>query len=112
MSSIRAALFPQHRGELVDLGAGTGPSFPYHNAFAHVLAVEPDRQWRRAQQRAFDSDADIEILHANDTVLYDLPEQNADHVVAALVLCSVYDPKKHAAADTARASARRQHMCW
>lgn len=94
MANIRAELLPQLRGEIIDLGAGTGLSFPYYNAFAHVLAVEPDLSVAaRAQQRAFDSDADIDILHANDTALDDLPEQSADHVVAMLVLCSVDEPR-------------------
>ena len=93
LGAIRAALLSPLRGWTIEVGAGTGASFPYYDASVRVLAIEPDRSMaRRAELRASQAAADIEVVKCRDAALDDLPEESADHVVAMLLLCSVNDP--------------------
>ena len=91
--AIRSALIPPLRGCVIEVGAGTGASFPYYDPSVHVLVIEPDRSMaKRAEMRAAQARADIDILDSTDLALDDLPVESADHVIAMLVLCSVNDP--------------------
>lgn len=93
LGAIRSTLTPPLRGCVIEVGAGTGASFPYYDPSAHVLAIEPDRSMaKRAERGAAHARADIDILESTDLVLEDLPIESADHVIATLVLCSVDDP--------------------
>lgn len=93
LGAIRAALISPLRGSIVEVGAGTGASFSYYDASTHVLAMEPDpSMFKRAEQRAAQASADVDIMRVSDLALDDLSAQSADHVVATLVLCSVEEP--------------------
>jgi len=90
---IRAVLISPLRGSIFEIGAGTGASFSYYDASTHVLAIEPDpSMFKRAEQRAAEACADVEIMRVSDLALDDVPAESADHVVATLVMCSVADP--------------------
>jgi predicted RNA methylase len=42
LGAIREELLSPLEGEIVEIGAGTGASFPYYKPSTHVLAIEPD----------------------------------------------------------------------
>ena len=93
VGGIRAQLLPGLKGEIVEIGTGTGASSPYYDPSAHVLALEPDRSMlARARERAKSAPAWIVMLHGDDSMLDDMPAASTDYVVAALVFCSVEDP--------------------
>ena len=93
LGELRASLISPLRGSIVEVGAGTGASFPYYPSSARVLAVEPDpSMFKRAERRAPEAAADVKVMQASDTLLDELPEGSAEHIVATLVLCSVSDP--------------------
>ena len=79
-------------GSVIEIGAGTGSSFPlYPPAVTHVLALEPDDYLRGvAQDQA--ASATVPVTVAAGTA-EDIPAAtgSADAVVASLVLCSVRD---------------------
>jgi SAM-dependent methyltransferase len=96
LAPIRAELLSPLSGEIVEIGAGTGASFAYYSAAAHVSAIEPDPSMlakARAKRHRLAGDR-ITVLQGDDRLLDDLPENSADYVVAQLVLCSVENPRE------------------
>ncbi|WP_457948847.1 class I SAM-dependent methyltransferase [Pseudarthrobacter sp. alpha12b] len=80
------------KGSVIEIGAGTGSSFPlYPPAVTHVLALEPDDYLRSvAQQAAGSASVPVSVI---DAAAEQIPAEtgSADAVVASLVLCSVKD---------------------
>lgn len=98
-------LFREHReflaadlsGAVLDLGAGTGATFPYFDdateraAGVTVHAVEPDPHMRRrARRRAAALDLDVHFVGADATSL-PYRDDALDVVVASFVFCTVPD---------------------
>jgi ubiquinone/menaquinone biosynthesis C-methylase UbiE len=81
-------------GTVLDLGAGTGASFPYFAAAggdATFHAVEPDPHMRRrAERRAAELGFDVEVRAAGAEDL-PYPDDSFDAVVAAIVFCTIPD---------------------
>jgi ubiquinone/menaquinone biosynthesis C-methylase UbiE len=78
-------------GEVLEIGAGTGLNLPHYDGASRVVALEPDRQYRRRlQRRASDARVPVEVVEGNAETL-PFPEGSFDHVVASLSLCSVDD---------------------
>ncbi len=93
MAAIRSELLSSLRGEIVEVGAGTGLTFPHYGPDAHVQAIEPNASMlSRARKRAALSRARIEVTGGDAGVLDALPSESVDFVVATLVLCSVRNP--------------------
>src|SRR5258708_18964392 len=52
LADQRSALVSDLRGEILEIGAGTGAMFPHYGAKAHVTAIEPDKDFlERARKR-------------------------------------------------------------
>lgn len=86
---MRSRLLAPLRGEVLEVGAGTGLNFAHYRAGARVLALEPDADmYGRAQRRATNA---VCVMHAGDTHMDSLPPNTFDAVVFSLVLCSVPD---------------------
>jgi ubiquinone/menaquinone biosynthesis C-methylase UbiE len=89
-------------GEVIDIGAGTGPSFGYYPAtVTRVLAVEPEPRLRALAAAAAETAAvPVEVVGG---VASALPAHTAsyDAVVVSFVLCTVPDQ------DAALAEIRR-----
>lgn len=91
----RRALVAGLSGTVLDVGAGTGATFPYFAEVGSDLtvhAVEPDSEMRRrAARRRRSLDLDVSIVGG---VAEALPYRDdcADGAVTALVLCTVDDP--------------------
>lgn len=83
----RRALCSGLSGRVLDLGAGTGANFPFFPAGCEVTALEPDaRQMERARQRG----EGVCLIEGRAEAL-PFSSESFDHVVCALVLCSVED---------------------
>lgn len=86
---MRSRLLAPLRGEVLEVGAGTGLNFSHYGAEIRILALEPDpHMFRRAQRRAGSA---VTVLQAGDTHLDQLPDRSYDAVVFSLLLCSVPD---------------------
>ena len=95
LSEVRRELFASLNGDIVELGAGTGASFPYYSPRARVIALEPDRSMaQRAVRSAHASRAAIEVRIASDAALEEFAPKSFDAVVCPLVLCSINDPRQ------------------
>lgn len=89
----RHELLADLSGRVIEVGAGSGPSFAhYPGEVTEVVAVEPEAHLRRAARRAAErAPVPVEVV---DGVAEALPaeDRSVDAVVSALVLCSVPDP--------------------
>jgi SAM-dependent methyltransferase len=92
LGRLRARLFDGLRGDVLEIGAGTGANFPHYPTGVRVVAFEPDpHMLKRAQARLLElgrTDIDVRLAPAEA-----LPVDHAsvDAVVSTLVLCTVGD---------------------
>jgi ubiquinone/menaquinone biosynthesis C-methylase UbiE len=96
----RRRLIAACRGRVLELGVGTGASFPHwlaaHRAgrLTSLVAVEPDPHMRRrAERRARALGLPVTALAAAAEAL-PFPDATFDAVAAFLVLCTVTDPAR------------------
>ncbi len=90
----RSALVSDLRGEVLEIGAGSGTMFRYYPAGAHVTAVDPDENLLAlAAARAREAKARIELQVGVGEEL-PFPDATFDAVVCVSVLCSVSSVEK------------------
>jgi ubiquinone/menaquinone biosynthesis C-methylase UbiE len=92
LRDARAALVGRARGEVVELGAGTGLNLAHYDRtqVTRVVATEPDPHMAK-QLRARADASFVEVVEAPAERL-PVPDASADTVVSTLVLCTVRDP--------------------
>jgi ubiquinone/menaquinone biosynthesis C-methylase UbiE len=79
-------------GRVLEIGAGTGLSFPYYPRDVELVATEPDPYMlRRARRRATALKLAVQFDDAPAEAL-PFPDASVDAVVCTLVLCTVADP--------------------
>lgn len=89
------------RGEVLEVGAGTGFNFPHYRSASRVVALEPEEAMRRrAERRAREASVPIEVVPGSAEEL-PFPAGSFDTVIFSLVLCTFPYP------DRALAEARR-----
>ncbi|MCU0308755.1 MAG: methyltransferase domain-containing protein [Thermoleophilia bacterium] len=92
LGAWRHRLLALARGDVVELGAGTGLMVPHYRQVDRVVATEPDPAMRaRLAARARAARVPVEVVDARAEAL-PLPDRSADTVVSAFVLCGVDDP--------------------
>lgn len=80
------------RGEVLEVGAGTGFNFPHYREASRVVAIEPSPSMRSfAQRRASEAKVPLEVK-AGDAHALDFPDDSFDTVIFSLVLCTIPDP--------------------
>lgn len=93
LAPLRKELLSSLRGEIVDVGAGTGANFPYYSPGTRVIALEPDPSMaRRACSKRDRSAAYIEIQLEDDSALDAIGTASIDAVILTLMLCTVESP--------------------
>lgn len=94
LDQLRTDLVSDLEGRVLDLGAGTGSSFPHLagvSGITEVIAVEPDRYMRtRARQRALSTECPIALVAGIGEAL-PLADDSVDGAVVSLALCTVDD---------------------
>ena len=91
MAERRRRLVAEARGEVVEVGGGTGRNLTYYRDVSRVVVLEPDAAMRaKLLTRVVAARVPVEVHETgiDDTTL---PDGFADTVVACLVLCSVPD---------------------
>jgi len=79
-------------GRVLEIGAGTGLSFPFYRRDVQLVATEPDPcMLRRARRRAAALKLPVEFHRAEAEAL-PFGDASFDGVVSTLVLCTVADP--------------------
>lgn len=92
---VRSRLIAEVNGRVLEIGVGTGHSFPYYPAEVQVVATEPDpymMEKARAKLAQLGA-ANIELHQASAEEL-PFDDDAFDHVVSSLVLCSVRDQSR------------------
>jgi len=81
-------------GRVLEIGAGTGHSFPYYEKAREVVATEPD-PLMLAQARKRLEELGLTHVELRQHVAEDLPFEDGsfDHVVSVFVLCTVQDAR-------------------
>jgi ubiquinone/menaquinone biosynthesis C-methylase UbiE len=88
VGKLRRELLGDLRGDVLEIGAGTGANFEYYAPDARVVALEPDpHMLKRAEPRLRPN---IELRQAPAESL-PVPDGSFDAVVSTLVLCTVDD---------------------
>lgn len=95
VTRYRAALVPQARGTVVEIGVGSGLNLPFYGSgVERIHAVDPSVELlRMAGARARDAAIPVEwIPHGAEAL--PLPDAAADTVVTTFTLCSIEDPRR------------------
>ena len=94
MGPRRASLVAGARGNVLELGVGTGQNLGFYRSDVQVIGLEPDlAMLNRAIPRAAQAEASIQLVRGEGE---SLPFRDAvfDEVVVSLVLCSVASPSR------------------
>ena len=93
-ANLRAKLVENLAGDILEIGAGTGATFPYYDADANVTATEPEEAYRAAADEAAKSaNAQIRVLPGVGEKLA-FEDESFDVVCVSQALCSVASPAK------------------
>ena len=93
LADLRRELVNPLRGDVVELGAGTGANLRYYGAVRTLTLVEPDGAMaRRLQVRAAEYPQLPIVIRTATLEEVGMLDQSVDAVVCTLVLCSVADP--------------------
>jgi len=90
----REKVIPQARGDVVEIGIGSGLNLPYYDPakVRRVIGIDPDDGlWHRAEPRASACDFPVERLGLSGEML-PLDDACADTVVVTYALCTIPDP--------------------
>ncbi len=91
LGELRERLVGELTGDVLEIGAGTGPNLRHYRAARRVVAAEPDRAMRRMLAASVRrSVVPVEISTAAAEAL-PFPDGTFDVVVSTMVLCTVDD---------------------
>jgi ubiquinone/menaquinone biosynthesis C-methylase UbiE len=94
LAELRSALVDALRGDILEVGAGSGAMFAYYGEGVSVTAIEPDDEFRAgAEEAARAADVMIDVVPGAGESL-PCPDASIDAVVASTVLCSVQSVKQ------------------
>ncbi len=93
---LRAAWIPRARGEVLELGIGSGLNLPYYSSDVHqVYGVDPSAELQRmARKRAPAAHVEVTFLSQSAEEPLPLPDQSIDTTVVTWTLCSIPDASR------------------
>lgn len=90
----RRRIVEDARGEVLEIGAGTGFNFAFYRDATRVVAIEPgDALRKRAERRAREASVPVDVRPGNAHNL-EFPDASFDTVIFSLVLCTIPDPAR------------------
>ncbi len=96
LHSIRTELIGDLKGEILDVGSGTGVNFEYYSMKAQVIAVEPSAYMllkAKAKMEGKDNITAYNLGVTDEALTEIIPKHSLDYVVCTLVLCTIPDPQ-------------------
>jgi ubiquinone/menaquinone biosynthesis C-methylase UbiE len=88
----RERLWKQARGNVLEVGVGTGKNVPYYPSGARVTGIDlADQMLKRARERARELGVRVD-LREGDVQALAFPDRTFDTIAATFVFCSVPDP--------------------
>lgn len=96
VARLRAVFVPQARGDVLEIGIGTGLNLPFYSSdVRHVYGVDPSVELQRmARRRAGDVPVEVEFLTQSAEETLPIPSGSIDTVVLAWTLCSIPNPAR------------------
>jgi ubiquinone/menaquinone biosynthesis C-methylase UbiE len=93
-AEIKGRLLANARGRVLEIGVGTGLSFPHYPPDVELVGVEPSEPMlRRARARAEEFGRQVTLVEATaEAIPFD--DESFDTVVSLAVLCTVDDPRR------------------
>src|SRR5579859_3742764 len=93
---LRAAWIPRARGEVLEVGIGSGLNLPFYSPDVHrVYGVDPSVELQRmARKRAMVKPIEVEFFSQSAEEQLPLANASIDTVVITWTLCSVPDAAK------------------
>jgi ubiquinone/menaquinone biosynthesis C-methylase UbiE len=91
---LRATWIPQARGEVLEIGIGSGLNLPFYSSdVKRVYGVEPSRELQGlARKRTVGQRVNVEFLSQSAEEPLPLPDESMDTVVMTWTLCSIPNP--------------------
>lgn len=91
---LRQAWIPRARGEVLEVGIGSGLNLPFYSATVnHVYGVDPSLELQQmARKRLVDSATKVDFLTQSAAEPLPLPDESIDTVVSTWTLCSIPNP--------------------
>lgn len=89
MMEGRAELIKKIRGEVLEIGFGTGLNLPFYQAVDQLYALEPNPDvYRLAQKRIFDTPFHIQHIKASAEKL-PFADHSVENIVSTWTMCSI-----------------------
>jgi ubiquinone/menaquinone biosynthesis C-methylase UbiE len=93
-AKVRAALIPQARGDVLEIGIGSGLNLPFYSPeVRHVFGVDPSLELQKMAQKRL-GPIRVEFLAQSAEEPLPLSDSSIDTVVMAWTLCSIPDASK------------------
>src|SRR5215469_12174452 len=91
---LRKAWIPHARGEVLEVGIGSGLNLPFYSAdVQRVHGLDPSIELQRmARERAAGGLINVEFLTQSAEERIPLPDERIDTVVITWTLCSIANP--------------------
>lgn len=91
MMEGRSELIKKIRGEVLEIGFGTGLNLPFYQAVDQLYALEPNPDvYRLAQKRIFDTPFHIQHIQASAEKL-PFADHSVENIVSTWTMCSIAD---------------------
>lgn len=89
MMEGRAELIQKVRGEVLEIGFGTGLNLPFYQAVDQLYALEPNPDvFRLAQKRIFDTPFHVQHIQASAEKL-PFADHSVENIVSTWTMCSI-----------------------
>ena len=90
---LRAAWIPQAKGDVVEIGIGSGLNVPFYSAqVRHLLGVDPSLELQQMAKKRTTSHLDVEFISQSAEQRLPLPDSSIDTIVITWSLCSIPNP--------------------
>lgn len=90
---LRAAWIPQAKGDVVEIGIGSGLNVPFYSAqVRHLLGVDPSLELQQMAKKRTTSHLDVEFISQSAEQRLPLPDASIDTIVITWSLCSIPNP--------------------
>ncbi len=96
LSRLRAQWIARARGEVLEIGIGSGLNLPYYSSeVRHIYGIDPSAELQRlARKRLHSVAVPVDFLLQSAGQPVPLPEESIDTVVVTWALCSIEDPAR------------------
>ena len=89
---LRAAWIPRARGDVLEVGIGSGLNFPYYSSeVRRVYGVDPSQELQVMARKRLAASFPVEFLAQSAEQPLPLPDASIDTVVVTWTLCSIPD---------------------